>query len=101
VAASFRRVLAPGASAGRTWPLEPIAGAREFQAGKDSVIPGIVVRDDSTLVLTLEEPLNIFPSLLALPLASVVPTPAPDLGATSSRPSRSATFPPFREAFCS
>jgi peptide/nickel transport system substrate-binding protein/oligopeptide transport system substrate-binding protein len=78
VAASFRRVLAPGASGGRTWPLEPIAGAREFQAGRDSVIHGLVVRDDSTLVLTLEEPLNIFPSLLALPLASVVPTPAPD-----------------------
>jgi ABC-type transport system substrate-binding protein len=78
VAASFRRVLAPGASGGRTWPLEPIAGARAYQAGRDSAIRGIEVRDDSTLILTLEEPLNIFPSLLALPLASIVPTPAPD-----------------------
>ncbi len=35
------------------------------------------MRDDSTLVLTLEEPLNVFPKLLAMPVAAIVPTPTP------------------------
>ncbi|MGH7559744.1 MAG: ABC transporter substrate-binding protein [Gemmatimonadales bacterium] len=81
VAESFRRVLAPGSTGGRSWPLEPIAGARNRLAGRDTALRGIQVRDDSTLVLTLEEPLNIFPTLLAMPVAAVVPSPAPgDLG---------------------
>jgi ABC-type transport system substrate-binding protein len=36
------------------------------------------VPDDSTIVFTLEEPLNIFPKLLAMPVAAVVPAPVPD-----------------------
>lgn len=81
VAGSLRRALTPGLGAGRTWPLEPILGAREFLAGRDTAIRGIAVPDDSTLVLTLEQPLNTFPVLLAMPVAAVAPVPAPaDLG---------------------
>lgn len=77
VAASFERVLAPGSTGGRAWPLLPIAGAREFSNGTAPHVAGIAVPDDSTLLLTLTEPLNVFPKLLAMPVASVVPAPTP------------------------
>jgi ABC-type transport system substrate-binding protein len=77
VRASMLRALAPGVSGGRSWPLYPIAGARRYAAGQSREVPGITVRDDSTLSLTLEEPLNVFPKLLAMPVAAVIPTPTP------------------------
>jgi ABC-type transport system substrate-binding protein len=77
VQASLLRALAPGSSGGRSWPLYPIRGARAYADGKSRTVEGIVARDDSTLVLTLEEPLNIFPKLLAMPVAAIVPTPTP------------------------
>jgi ABC-type transport system substrate-binding protein len=40
-------------------------------------VDGIVVTSDSTLQLRLEEPLNLFPKLLAMPVAAIVPTPTP------------------------
>jgi peptide/nickel transport system substrate-binding protein/oligopeptide transport system substrate-binding protein len=36
------------------------------------------VLDDSTIAFTLVEPLNIFPKLLAMPVAAIVPTPTPE-----------------------
>jgi ABC-type transport system substrate-binding protein len=89
VHASFLRALAPGTTGGRSWPLYPIQGARAYAAGSAKEVSGIVVRDDSTLVLTLEEPLNVFPKLLAMPVAAIVPTPTPpnfDQGPTGSGP---------------
>jgi peptide/nickel transport system substrate-binding protein/oligopeptide transport system substrate-binding protein len=77
VRASLLRALDPASKAGRQWPLFPIRGAREYAAGKAARVPGIAVPDDSTIVFTLTEPLNIFPKLLAMPVAAVVPTPAP------------------------
>ncbi|HEU4682309.1 MAG TPA: ABC transporter substrate-binding protein [Gemmatimonadales bacterium] len=77
VRASMLRALAPGSTGGRSWPLYPIRGARAYAAGQAKDVPGIVVRDDSTVVLTLEEPLNVFPKLLAMPVAAIVPTPTP------------------------
>ena len=74
---SFRRALAPGPAGGRGWPLFPIRGARAYASGQSDSLPGLVVSDDSTVVLTLEEPLNIFPKLLAMPVAAIVPTPVP------------------------
>jgi ABC-type transport system substrate-binding protein len=75
VRASMLRALAPGSSGGRSWPLYPIFGARAYASGKGKEVQGIAVPDDSTVVLTLEEPLNVFPKLLAMPVAAVVPTP--------------------------
>jgi ABC-type transport system substrate-binding protein len=77
VKASYLRVLAPSASGARNWPLRPIRGARAYAEGKSQAVDGLVVRDDSTLQITLEEPLNIFPKFLAMPATAVVPTPTP------------------------
>lgn len=77
VRASFLRALAPGTTGGRSWPLYPIKGARAYSAGTAKEVQGISVLDDSTLTLTLEEPLNVFPKLLAMPVAAIVPTPTP------------------------
>lgn len=73
VTSSFRRALSPATGGGRGWPLFPIAGAREFADGRASGIAGLVAPDDSTVVITLTEPLNIFPKLLAMPVAAIVP----------------------------
>ena len=79
VRASMLRALAPGTTGSRGWPLYPIRGARAYANGQSKDIDGIAVPDDSTVVLTLEEPLNLFPKLLAMPVAAVVPTPtSPD-----------------------
>ena len=78
VRASMLRALAPGSTGGRSWPLYPIQGARAYAAGQSRSVEGIRVPDDSTVIFTLDEPLNLFPKLLAMPVAAIVPTPAPD-----------------------
>lgn len=75
--ASVLRALTPGIKGGRQWPLLPIKGAADYLAGRTTTVPGISVPNDSTIVFTLEEPLNIFPKFLAMPVAAVVPTPTP------------------------
>ncbi|HET6837508.1 MAG TPA: ABC transporter substrate-binding protein [Gemmatimonadales bacterium] len=77
VRASLLRALAPGVTGGRSWPLYPIRGARAYAASESKAVDGISAPNDSTVVLTLEEPLNIFPKLLAMPVAAIVPTPVP------------------------
>ena len=77
VRASMLRALDPSTRGSRQWPLFPIRGAREFAAGKARTVEGIRVPDDSTIVFTLVEPLNIFPKFLAMPVAAVAPTPTP------------------------
>ena len=77
VKASFLRVLDPRATGGRNWPLMPIAGAREYAAGDAEDVRGIRVVDDSTVAIEITEPLNVFPKLLAMPVAAIVPTPTP------------------------
>ena len=66
----------PGTTGGRRAAVS-IRGARAFAAGKAKEVEGLSVPDDSTVVLNLEEPLNIFPKLLAMPVAAIVPTPTP------------------------
>ncbi len=73
VTESFRRVLDPTSTGGRGWPLYPIRGARAYSEGKAARIDGLAAPDDSTVIITLQEPLAIFPKLLAMPVASVVP----------------------------
>ena len=70
---SFQRVLDPRTKGGRGWPLYPISGARAFAAGTSNTIGGLDVLDDSTLRITLDTALAIFPKLLAMPVASIVP----------------------------
>jgi len=78
---SFTRVLDPVNKSGRPWPLYPIAGARDFAAGKAPAVAGVTAVDDSTVRITLDTALAIFPKLLAMPVASVVPAKiSPDFG---------------------
>ncbi|MEP6689930.1 MAG: ABC transporter substrate-binding protein [Gemmatimonadaceae bacterium] len=77
VVASWKRVLDPATRGGRGWPLYPIAGARAFAAGTATEIAGAVAVDDSTLRITLDTALAIFPKLLAMPAAAIVPERVP------------------------
>ncbi len=72
VVQSFKRVLDPTSKGGQVWPLYPIKGARAYADGKSTAL-GIDTPNDSTVVITLEEPFAIFPKLLAMPVASIVP----------------------------
>ena len=81
VLASFQRVLDPKTRGGRGWPLYPIRGARDYADGKATSIAGLAAPDDSTVVVTLDEPLAFFPKLLAMPVAAIVPeNPGADFG---------------------
>ncbi len=71
VVASFQRVLDPATASPRTWVLDRIRGAREFQQGA-AAVSGLGARDDSTLVIELDEPFAPFLSMLSLPAARVV-----------------------------
>ncbi len=73
VRASYRRVLSLASKGSRTWTLTPILGAAAVASGAATEVAGIAAPDDSTLVITLEEPLNVFPKLLAMPASAVVP----------------------------
>ena len=73
VVASWQRALDPATKGGRAEPLQPIRGARDFAAGKTKTVAGLSAPDDSTVVVQLDEPLGIFPKLLAMPVAAVVP----------------------------
>jgi peptide/nickel transport system substrate-binding protein len=82
VVSSWQRTLDPKLKGGAGDPLYPIKGAREFAAGKATHIEGLAVPNDSTVVVTLGQPLAIFPKLLAMPSASIVPRdPPPNFGA--------------------
>ncbi len=75
---SITRALDPATKGVPLWPLYPIAGAREFASGKAASVPGLAAPDDSTVVITLASPLAVFPKLLAMPVASIVPDSVPD-----------------------
>lgn len=81
VVASWQRALDPKGKGGRAWPLYEIAGAQAFAESKGQVLTGARATNDSTLVVTLTEPVAAFPKLLAMPVASVVPDrTGPDFG---------------------
>ena len=81
VVATFQRVLDPKTKGGRGWPLYPIKGAEDYAASKAQALTGVAAPNDTTVVITLKEPLAIFPKMLAMPVTSIVPgnTPA-DIG---------------------
>jgi peptide/nickel transport system substrate-binding protein/oligopeptide transport system substrate-binding protein len=73
VVATFQRALDPATKGGRPLPLVPIRGSDDVASGKSKTLTGVTTPDDSTVVITLSEPLGIFPKLLAMPAASIVP----------------------------
>ena len=74
---SWQRVLDPAVRGGRGWPLYPVRGAKDFAEGKAQGIAGLTAPNDSTVVVTLSEPFAIFPTLLAMPVVSIVPDSVP------------------------
>jgi ABC-type transport system substrate-binding protein len=74
---SWQRVLDPAVRGGRGWPLYPVRGARDYAEGRAQTISGLAAPNDSTVVVTLTEPFAIFPKLLAMPVASIVPDSIP------------------------
>ena len=78
VAHSWQRVLDPKVKGGRGWPLYPILGAEAFAEGTGTGITGLSVPNDSTVVVRLKEPFAIFPKLLAMPVAAIVPERIPE-----------------------
>ncbi len=76
--ASFLRALRMGRQGGRVWPLLPIDGAAAVVDSSATDLRGFALIDDSTIAFTLTQPLNIFPKLLAMPVAAIVPTPVPE-----------------------
>lgn len=74
---SWQRALDPVTKSGAAQFLFPIKGGREFNAGAAKSVAGVAARDDSTLVVTLTEPLAIFIKMLAMPVAAVVPEHPP------------------------
>jgi peptide/nickel transport system substrate-binding protein/oligopeptide transport system substrate-binding protein len=77
VVRSWERALDPGTRGGRGWPLYPIAGARAFANGDATSVSGLAAPDDTTVVVTLAEPLAIFPKMLAMPVTAIVPDSTP------------------------
>src|SRR5262249_55967018 len=77
VVSSWQRALDPATKGGAAQFLFPIKGAREFNSGAAKTISGLTVRDDSTIVVTLTEPLAIFVKMLAMPVAAIVPERVP------------------------
>jgi peptide/nickel transport system substrate-binding protein/oligopeptide transport system substrate-binding protein len=75
VVSSWMRALDPKMKGGSVVPLQPIRGARDFAAGKATTVSGLSAPNDSTVVVQLEEPLGIFPKLLAMPVASILVVP--------------------------
>jgi peptide/nickel transport system substrate-binding protein len=81
VASSWRRALDPKLKSGAGEFLYPIRGARDVAAGKATALSGVSVPNDSTVVVTLDQPLASFIKMLAMPVASIVPEGATaDLG---------------------
>jgi ABC-type transport system substrate-binding protein len=77
VVRTFQRALDPATKGGRAEPLAPIKGSADFAAGKARSVAGLAAPNDSTVVITLSEPLASFPKLLAMPVASIVPDSIP------------------------
>src|SRR5215471_16850683 len=77
VVRTFERALDPATKGGRAEPLIPIKGAAEFAAGKARSVSGLDAPNDTTVVITLAQPLAAFPKLLAMPVASIVPDTIP------------------------
>ncbi|MES1259053.1 MAG: ABC transporter substrate-binding protein, partial [Gemmatimonadota bacterium] len=75
---SLLRALRMGRQGGRVWPLLPIDGAAAVVDSGADDLRGFRTIDDSTIAFTLTRPLNIFPKLLAMPVAAIVPTTIPE-----------------------
>jgi oligopeptide transport system substrate-binding protein len=70
---SLSRLLDPAVRSPRSWLLNKVKGAAEFQAGTTPGLDGIKALDRYTVQITLSEPFTPFISILGLPHTSIVP----------------------------
>jgi oligopeptide transport system substrate-binding protein len=70
---SLSRILDPAVRSPRSWFLDKVKGAPEFQAGTTPVLEGIKAIDPSTVEITLSEPFAPFINILGLPHTSIIP----------------------------
>lgn len=77
VVRSWERALDPKTKSGAASFLYAIKGAREMAAGAAHSLAGVAAPNDSTVVVSLAEPLAIFVKLLAMPVAAIVPDSTP------------------------
>ena len=70
---SFKRILDPETRSPHTWVLDKIKGASDFIDGKTNDIKGLIVIDDFTIEIRLDEPFSPFLSLLTMTAAYIVP----------------------------
>jgi ABC-type transport system substrate-binding protein len=64
-------LLEPPDSLTHPWMLDPIDGALDYSEGRAAAVRGLDAPDDSTLVITLAEPLAFFPTLLSHPQTAI------------------------------
>ncbi|MCV7230062.1 ABC transporter substrate-binding protein [Mycolicibacterium komossense] len=70
---AWRRVLDPATESWAAQYFASIKGADEFIAGTSTELPGLVARDDHTLVVDLKEPDITFLGQLSQPYAAALP----------------------------
>src|SRR5438477_808652 len=63
---NFVRLLAPESKSSGNWILRGVAGAEDVIAGKTKTLTGVVIRDDYTVDIRLNEPLAFFLPLLTM-----------------------------------
>jgi oligopeptide transport system substrate-binding protein len=70
---SLSRLLDPAVRSPRSWFLDKVKGAAQFQAGTTQVLDGIKAIDRYTVQITLSESFAPFISILGLPHTSIIP----------------------------
>lgn len=77
VAFSFTRICDPKVASSGFWVFNGlVAGIDSFRSGHTEKISGFVVVDDTTLIITLEEPNSTLLSRLTMSYASIIPPEA-------------------------
>lgn len=70
---SFHRLMAPENDSGGRWITRAIRGAVDVIEGRATEAEGLVLIDDRTIEIRLDEPLAFFLLLLSMPEAAVIP----------------------------
>jgi peptide/nickel transport system substrate-binding protein/oligopeptide transport system substrate-binding protein len=72
IAKSFQRILDPNTASPQTWLLDRIIGAKDFMIGKEDSLKGLIISNDSTIVIKLDKPFAPFIQYLAMPAAAII-----------------------------
>jgi methyl-accepting chemotaxis protein/ABC-type transport system substrate-binding protein len=70
---SFLRLMLPEVKSSGAWILRGVRGAKDVLEGKTRSVSGVVVRDQYTIDIQLEEPIAFFLSLLTMHECGIVP----------------------------